>query len=261
MILFFRLAMNDAQRQRAARWSSRLHARRTRNVGTCRSNVRSPRVLTGVLVTGLWLLGCVVPSAAQDAAAIAAQGNGKGAAPCLSCHGAHGNGEADAGFPRLAGLDAGYLQRQLEAFADGSRSNPVMKLQASALTEAERAALARYFSQLSAKAPAGAPAAPAKDPDVLGETLALRGRWSQQLPACVQCHGPHGGGVGANFPPLAGQPASYLAAQLKAFREGSRHNDPMGLMRGIGRSLDDRDIDAVSQWFAARRFPVMEAQP
>lgn len=213
------------------------------------------------LAFGLWLCGWAMPSTAQDAAAIAAQGNGKGAAPCLSCHGATGNGEADAGFPRLAGLDAVYLLHQLDAFADGSRDNPVMKLQASALSEAEREALARYFSRMPVAAPAGAPVTPVTDPDQLGQTLALRGRWSQQVPACVQCHGPQGVGVGASFPPLVGQPASYLVSQLKAFRQHSRHNDPMGLMRTIGQSLDDRDIDAVSHWFATRPFPATEAQP
>jgi len=33
------------------------------------------------------------------------------------------------------------------------------------------------------------------------------------------------GGVGEHFPPLAGQPASYLVAQLNAWRDGTRSND------------------------------------
>jgi cytochrome c553 len=31
----------------------------------------------------------------------------------MSCHGANGAGLAAAGFPRLAGLDAGYLAKQI----------------------------------------------------------------------------------------------------------------------------------------------------
>jgi cytochrome c553 len=226
-----------------------------------RTMVGEGRVIGRLFAAGLWLSATAMPAVAQDAATIAAQGNSKGTAPCQACHTANGAGMEAAGFPRLAGLDAAYLLRQLDAFADGSRDNPVMKLQAGALSEAEREALARYFSRLPAAAPAGAPVAPVADPDHLGETLALHGRWSRQLPACVQCHGPQGVGVGANFPPLVGQPASYLVAQLKAFRQGRRHNDPMGLMRKIGQSLDDRDIDAVSHWFAAQPFPVQEARP
>ena len=208
------------------------------------------------------LMGGTLPAMAQDAATIAAQGNGKGAAPCQTCHAPDGSGQAAGGFPRLAGQNAAYLQSQLDAFAAGTRENAVMQPQSAALTEAERQALARYFSAMPAVAtPDAAGAAPFADPDHLGQTLATRGRWSRQVPACEQCHGPGGVGVGAGFPPLAGQSANYLAAQLKAFRSGTRHNDPMGLMRHIAQALDDRDIDAVAHWFAAQPFPPKESRP
>lgn len=210
------------------------------------------------------LLACGLAGAvaAQDAASIAAQGNGKGAAACQSCHEVDGSGQAQAGFPRLAGLDALYLQRQLDAFAAGARDNPVMKVEAGALTGQEREAMAVYFSRMPAVAtPAVPQATPLVDPDHLGETLATRGRWSLQVPACAQCHGPGGVGVGTNFPPLAGQSATYLAAQLKAFRQGTRHNDPMGLMRHVSQSLSDHDIDAVAHWFAAQPLPARESRP
>lgn len=209
------------------------------------------------------LLACGLAGqvAAQDAATIAAQGNGKGAAPCQSCHEADGSGQAQAGFPRLAGLDAGYLQRQLDAFATGVRDNPVMQPQAGTLTAQEREAMAVYFSKMPAVATPAAPnATPFADPDRIGETLATRGRWSRQIPACTQCHGPEGVGVGANFPPLAGQSATYLAAQLKAFRQGTRKDDPMGLMRHISQSLSDQDIEAVAHYLAGQPFPATESR-
>lgn len=214
-----------------------------------------------VAAAALLMVG-TLPAMAQDAATIAAQGNGKGAAPCQTCHAPDGSGQASGGFPRLAGENAAYLQAQLEAFASGARDNPVMKLQAGALTEAERKALAIYFSKMPAvAAPDAAGTTPFADPEHLGETLATRGRWSKQEPACEQCHGPGGVGVGADFPPLAGQSANYLASQLRAFRSGSRHNDPMGLMRNISHSLSDQDIDAVAHWFAAQPFPPKGARP
>src|SRR5699024_5747688 len=71
-------------------------------------------------------------------------------------------------------------------------------------------------------------------------------------PACEQCHGPGGIGVGAHFPPLAGQPAKYLAGQLKAWKQGKRHNDPLALMVHIAKKLNSADIDAVASWFAAQ---------
>jgi cytochrome c553 len=192
---------------------------------------------------------------AADAPTIAAQGNGKGAAPCQSCHGPDGGGQAAAGFPRLAGLNAAYLRRQLDAFASGTRENPVMKPMATALSEEERRAMSDYYSKLPIPAATEALKGAAATADSPGATLALRGRWSRQVPACEQCHGPGGVGVGEHFPPLVGQPASYLANQIKAFRQGTRHNDPLELMRHLSKALDDQDIQAVSAWFGAQPIP------
>jgi cytochrome c553 len=198
---------------------------------------------------------------ALDAAQLAAQGNGKGAPPCLGCHGIDGGGQAAAGFPRLAGLDASYLRRQLDSFADGTRDNAVMKPVATALTTDERQALAEYYSQLPLPAALATPATPPPAPDSRGAVLAARGRWSRQVPACEQCHGPGGVGVGAAFPPLAGQSAAYIAAQLKAWQQGRRHNDPLALMQHISTALDDQDITEVAAWFAAQPLASREATP
>lgn len=186
-----------------------------------------------------------------DAASIAKQGNGKGAVACSSCHGADGGGQAAAGFPRLAGLDAAYLQRQLDSFADGTRDNAVMAPMAKALSEDERHALAEYYSHLPIPPAAAKGTAPPAG-DALGEKLATRGRWSRQVPGCVKCHGPHGVGVGAHFPPLAGQPATYIANQLRDWQQGKRKNDPLDLMRHVSAALDEADIKAVSEWFAVQ---------
>lgn len=85
--------------------------------------------------------------------------------------------------------------------------------------------------------------------------------WIVFIPACEQCHGPRGIGVGAHFPPLVGQPSSYLASQLHAWKEGQRHNDPLGLMQHIAEKLDDSDIDAVARWFAAQPIGGKEETP
>ena len=57
---------------------------------------------------------------AADGREIAANGNGRDAPACAACHGAQGEGRPDAAYPRLAGLDSGYLIGQLNAFADGT---------------------------------------------------------------------------------------------------------------------------------------------
>jgi cytochrome c553 len=205
------------------------------------------------IVVGVWLaLACASPAAAATPPTLVSQGNGHGAPPCQSCHGADGGGQAATGVPRLAGLEAGYLRRQLDDYAGGTRANAVMQPIAKALSADERGTAAAYYARLPvpAKARATKPAAgPAED---MGATLATRGRWSAQVPACEQCHGPGGVGVGENFPPLAGQPAAYIEAQLKAWQQGTRRNDPLGLMTHLSRALSAQDIAAVAQWFAAQ---------
>jgi len=198
---------------------------------------------------------------ATDAATIARQGNGKGAAPCMACHGQDGGGQAVAGYPRLAGLDAAYLRKQLDDFANGSRSSPLMQSSATALDADERAALALYYSKLPPPPALARPAPPPPPADGIGAVLATRGAWSRGIPACVQCHGPHGVGVGAHFPPLAGQPAAYIEMQLKAWQQGSRHNDPLQLMQHLSTGLSAQDIQAVATWFAAQPLPAPETAP
>ena len=198
---------------------------------------------------------------ATDAAAITRQGNGKGAAPCIACHGVDGAGQAAAGNPRLAGLDAAYLQKQLDDFAGGARDSAVMKSTATALGEDERRALALYYSKLLLPPALAKPATPMPASDSVGAVLATRGDWSRGVPGCVQCHAPGGVGVGAHFPPLAGQPAVYIEAQLKAWQSGGRHNDPLQLMRHLSKALSAQEIDAVATWFAAQPLPATGATP
>ncbi|TAL90739.1 MAG: cytochrome c4 [Rhodanobacter sp.] len=198
---------------------------------------------------------------ATDAAAIARQGNGKGAPPCMACHGADGAGQAATGNPRLAGLHAAYLRKQLDDFASGARESTVMKPAASALSEDERQALARYYSKLPLPPGLAKPETPMPLADSVGAVLATRGDWSRDVPGCVQCHGPAGVGVGTHFPPLAGQSATYIAAQLKAWQNGARHNDPLQLMQHLAKALSAQEIDAVATWFAAQPLPAKGATP
>ncbi|MBO4969137.1 MAG: c-type cytochrome, partial [Pseudomonas sp.] len=99
-----------------------------------------------------------------------------------------------------------------------------------------------------------APAVPAINrsnmPSGPGEKLALRGAWERQIPECVSCHGPGGVGVGSAFPPLANQPALYLTAQLNAWRDGTRRNDPNDLMGHIAKAMSEDEIKAVADYFS-----------
>ena len=207
-------------------------------------------------------------------ATLAASGDGHGIPPCSSCHGASGEGNAAAGFPRLAGLPAPYLVAQLNAFANGGRQNAVMEPIARQLSAGQRVQLSGFYAGLPVRAgavgvappgtvPVGvaptvtatgreAPVGDAVSSGQLGDRLAVYGRWSDEIPGCVQCHGERGSGVGMVFPPLAGQPAGYIMAQLQAWKQGTRKGEPLGLMQGIAGRLSEQDMRGVADYFAAQ---------
>ena len=194
------------------------------------------------------ILAWPVAHAAEGQKIFTQGGANPAAMACLGCHGPDAKGIAAAGFPRLAGLSAGYLNKQLQDFRSGSRKQPVMEPLAKALSAQEAKAVSEYLASL--------PSAPASDlrrqqiaTDPVSR-LALYGDWDRQIPGCVQCHGPGGSGVGEHFPPLAGQPAAYLVAQLNAWRDGSRSNDPKQLMVGVAKAMTDAEITAVAEFFA-----------
>lgn len=213
----------------------------------------------------LLAVAALIPAAAhaqQGGAAIAAKGGQNGATACVACHGANGEGNPAAGFPRLAGLGQAYLQAQLANFASGARQNAVMAPIAKQLTDPEKQAVAAYFASLPA-APAVAVDEATLKPADAGAWLATRGRWDHNLPACVQCHGPGGVGVGTAFPALAGQSAAYISAQLQAFRNKTRPGGPDNLMASVAAKLSDSDIKAVSDHFSgsAAAAPATPAAP
>ena len=166
---------------------------------------------------------------------------------CAACHGPEGQGVGD--FPRLAGLGESYLVAQLEAFANGKRENAIMKPLVAGFSDSQRQALAEHFSQLPVKA--AQQDSGVADINEAGKNLAELGRWEDDIPACVQCHGPEGRGIGEDFPPLAGQPSRYIQDQLEAWRSGKRSGDPMGLMEQVAKSLKGDDLAPVADYFAS----------
>ncbi len=64
---------------------------------------------------------------------------------------------------------------------------------------------------------------------------------------CESCHGLNGDKGGQRTPQIGGQPAAYLAAQLRAFRSGERYNG----MMPIAKDLTDEQIDDVAAWYAS----------
>lgn len=72
---------------------------------------------------------------------------------------------------------------------------------------------------------------------------------------CTACHGPMGIAIAPDAPNLAGQPESYVAAQLRAYRGGKRKHEVMSLM---AKPLSDTDIDHLAAWYASIKVAVKE---
>ena len=90
-------------------------------------------------ITGFGIYGSAV---AGDAAA----GKAK-AAVCAACHGPAGISPQPL-WPNIAGQKEQYMIKQLKAFKDGTRKDPLMSGQAVQLSDDDMANLAAYFSGL-----------------------------------------------------------------------------------------------------------------
>ena len=187
------------------------------------------------------------------AAAPASKGDPKAAESivnqvCAACHAVDGNSVAAAN-PKLAGLNAEYINKQLVEFKSGARKNAIMSGMVANLTPQDMLNLAAYYSAQQPK--------PATSKD---QALALQGQkiyrggvMGAGVPACASCHGPQGKGIPAQFPRLAGQHSEYIYAQLNAFRVEARANDAAKMMRNIAVKMTDADMKAVASYIQGLR--------
>lgn len=74
-----------------------------------------------------------------------------------------------------------------------------------------------------------------------GTYLAMSGRGATD--SCARCHGEDGQGGGSGLPRLDIQSPAYLAASLRAYRDGTRAS---GIMQSIASGLDDAAIDRLA---------------
>lgn len=178
------------------------------------------------------------------------------AAACMACHGPDGNSLADM-WPKLAGQMPDYLLKQMRDFKAGRRSDEQMSPQVANLAENDMPDIAAYFATQALGPGTGDPSLRAQ-----GERLYLKGK-GRPVPAtaCTGCHGPAGAGnkdwnktwskaPTVLAPAIGGQHAAYVEKQLKAYRDGSRNNDPAKVMRDIARGLSDAEIKALASYIA-----------
>ncbi|MCG8591039.1 MAG: cytochrome c [Proteobacteria bacterium] len=191
-----------------------------------------------------WLtLGAALLLAASFAAGAATADDDRGETLfglCTQCHGPSGEGNPLALAPAIAGLDAWYVQSQLEKFRSGARgAHPddlaglrMRPMSRSLQSDEDVATVAAYVASL---------------PKVQPESLLEGGdpeRGKALYTPCGACHGADGSGNKLlNGPPLTHVSDWYLFTQLANFRSGVRGTNPLDqtglLMRPMALILAD----------------------
>jgi cytochrome c553 len=200
--------------------------------------------LIAACLTGMM---CVAAQAADPIKGDAAAGQGK-TTTCIACHGVDGN-SVNPEWPSLAGQHPKYIAKQLRLFKSGDRQNPLMSPMAMPLSDQDIADLAAYFSS---QTPRGLEADKGKVE--LGQRLYRGGNAASAAAACMACHGPTGrGNPEADYPSIRGQHATYVAAQLNAYKNETRKTDANKVMRDIAAKLTADEIAAVASYVQGLR--------
>lgn len=73
--------------------------------------------------------------------------------------------------------------------------------------------------------------------------------------SCQACHGLDGLSRQINAPHIAGQPLHYLERQLRAFRNGERHDPQMSI---AASSLTEEEVALVAAYYSAIEIQVIQ---
>ena len=174
---------------------------------------------------------------------------------CAVCHGAKGQGNQQRSAPAIAGLDAWYVETQLQNFRHGLRG-----YHADDATALQMRPMARTLQSDGDVKAIAAYLASLPPTDQLTTISGDRERGKNLYTTCSACHGQEGkGNAEVKSPGLLHQGDWYLVSQLKKFRAGLRgaHKDdaPGMQMRAMTMMLQDEQAlnDLVAYVASLRR--------
>lgn len=159
------------------------------------------------------------------------------AASCAACHDSGGIG------PLLDGQLSTYLYKQLQDYKAGHRENPLMSGVAASLTTEDQIDLAAYYAR---KAPQERATERIRPPRLVTE-----GDSRRILPPCAACHGVAGEGQKLDIPAIRGLAEGYLLTTLKAYQDGSRHNDLYGRMRSLVKDMTTEELSELARYYSS----------
>ena len=117
-----------------------------------------------------------------------------------------------------------------------------------AVPAAQAAAPAAATPAAPAVAPASAPAAPAP---AAPAASSHPGAAAYQAKGCAGCHGADGKTtIMPVYPKISGQSATYLLAQMKDIKSGTRANGQTAVMKGIIAGVSEEEMKAIAEWLS-----------
>jgi len=181
---------------------------------------------------------------------------------CAACHGKNGEGGSEGTYPRLAGLRAKYIARQLRAFKSKERINIPMYPYAIErdLPEPDVLDIARLLSkiELPTEMPELDESASALERLLAADSVFSVPRAPGDVERgaelyeekCRRCHGKQAWGRGSS-PQLAGQHTAYLQRQIELYQKGDRITADERMQTAID-TLDEKDIHDLLAYFSTR---------
>ncbi len=172
------------------------------------------------------------PLRAEDQGEGDAEAGRKIAEACANCHGSDGNASGSE-MPSVAGQDASYFVKAMQAYKDGRRAHEAMYEAVEALGETEISDLAAFYaSQTPVRRDVRTPFSTAE--------------W---VTRCERCHGLEGNSTDPRFPMLAGQHPEYLREAMKSYSTGRRSRS---IMHAMSEPLSDNDVEQIVNYYATR---------
>jgi cytochrome c553 len=161
-----------------------------------------------------------------------AQAGGQLAQACAGCHGTDGNVTAP-GTPSIAGQDAIYAVKAMNAYLNGQRQHGGMSTVLAGLDKVEISNLAAFYAQ---QVPV---------PRNVRKPLTT----SAWIERCDRCHGINGNSTDPRYAALAAQNEAYLTRVLHAYADGQRSDS---IMHAMSRSLSKGVIARLAAYYAAQ---------
>ncbi|QFY88018.1 c-type cytochrome [Magnetovirga frankeli] len=160
---------------------------------------------------------------------------------CAGCHGEFGQGGGDSEYPRLAGMPAEFIAKQLHLFRDRSRPNMAMVeyIDERQMPDEDIRDVSHYLAGITLKTKL--PPVDENAPDFDAYARLKASKQLMQIPRaegdvergeqlyrkeCGSCHGDQGWGDNEKaVPQLAGQFTDYLWRQVEKYRNKVRIHD------------------------------------